>query len=271
MAAPLLHENVEAPEDGMAARRKFCVPLFIPSLLQGKSTAVVTPMLPIFIQEDLGGTVADVGLVASTYAFAQVATSIPVGFLLAQFNHRYSAMAALVICILASIVASRSSSIVELMLIRFVSGTAANSWNLARKVWIAAEVPKEVRGRITGALTGMSRWAGLLGALLGGFVAEIATRDIFLVQAALSLFALLVLMAYEKCGRVAVEDGVKPRDRKEIKPEQARGGSVLEILRASLPGICTAGVYALMLNGCRQTWLILLPLQGRSSWGFGRW
>ena len=31
---------------------------------------------------------ADVGLVASTYALAQVATSVPMGFVLAHFNHR---------------------------------------------------------------------------------------------------------------------------------------------------------------------------------------
>ena len=86
---PLAALQASDEADGMAARRKFCVPLFIPSLLQGKSTAarrsewrpirllitqrlprllivccqrgqatswkVVTPMLPIFIQEDLGG------------------------------------------------------------------------------------------------------------------------------------------------------------------------------------------------------------------------
>eukprot|EP00439_Symbiodinium_sp_Y106_P071011 s1557_g12.t1 len=34
------------------------------------------------------------------------------------------------------------------------------------EVWIVAEVPKKVRGRITGTLTGMTRWAGLLCAQL---------------------------------------------------------------------------------------------------------
>ncbi|CAE7422041.1 CACNA1H [Symbiodinium sp. CCMP2456] len=249
----------------MAARRKFCVPLFIPSLLQGKSTAVVTPMLPIFIQEELGGSVADVGLVASTYALAQVATSVPMGFVLAHFNHRQSSMAALAVCVLTSLLACQSSSIVQLLLIRFAAGAAANSWNLARKVWIAAEVPKQVRGRITGTLTGMSRWAGLLGALLGGVVAEINTRDIFLVQAAFSSSALAVLLVYQQCENRELSEDAGRKAAREKLAQQAPAHSIAEVLHASFYGLWTAGTYALMLNGCRQTWLILLPMQGREA------
>eukprot|EP00439_Symbiodinium_sp_Y106_P063379 s1557_g9.t2 len=147
----------------------------------------------------------------------------------------------------------------------FVAGAAANSWNLARKVWIAAEVPKQVRGRITGTLTGMSRWAGLLGALLGGVVAEINTRDIFLVQAAFSSFALAVLLAYQQCEKRELSEDTGRKSAREKLAQQAPTHSIAEVLHASFYGLWTAGTYALMLNGCRQTWLILLPMQGREA------
>eukprot|EP00928_Gymnodinium_smaydae_P032162 TRINITY_DN23366_c0_g2_i1.p1 TRINITY_DN23366_c0_g2~~TRINITY_DN23366_c0_g2_i1.p1 ORF type:complete len:470 (-),score=58.72 TRINITY_DN23366_c0_g2_i1:296-1681(-) len=266
-------EKAVDEEDGLAARRRFCLPLFVPSLLQGKSTAVVTPMLPLFIMEDLGGSVATVGAVASAYSLAQVLSSVPMGFLLAKFSHRTSAMVALAVIVASSYTCSVCTSVLQFVTLRLVSGVAANSWNLSRKVWIAAEVPKSVRGRITGTLTGLSRWAGLLGALLGGGVAEyVRTREVFIVQACFSLSALLVLAGWQWSVR---SEPVPPSSAKLAKKQSGEVHGVCEVLKASWYPLATAGVYCLMLNGCRQTWLIVLPLQckaiGLTKMDIGAW
>ncbi|CAE7191499.1 CACNA1H [Symbiodinium sp. KB8] len=111
----------------------------------------------------------------------------------------------------------------------------------------------------------MSRWAGLFGALLGGVVAEINTRDIFLVQAAFSSSALAVLLAYQQCQNRELSEDTGRKSAREKLAQQEPAHSIAEVLHASFYGLWTAGTYALMLNGCRQTWLILLPMQGREA------
>lgn len=247
-------------EGGLAVRRRFCWPLFIPGLLQGKSTQVITPMLPLFILDDLHGSISTVGFVASAYSFSQVGTSVPMGFVLGRVHHRVAACACVAVIVVTALLTSACCTISQLLVLRVVSGAAANSWNLSRKLWLATEVPKGARGRISSTLTGMSRGAAFFAALLSGFVAQhLCTRAVFLVQASLSGCALLTLLSY-----VLTHERPAEEPCQKLKKQSSWALGLVAIVRETWYGLLTAGGFSFILNSCRQMWMVVLPLKGHA-------
>eukprot|EP00931_Biecheleriopsis_adriatica_P050095 TRINITY_DN28999_c0_g1_i2.p1 TRINITY_DN28999_c0_g1~~TRINITY_DN28999_c0_g1_i2.p1 ORF type:complete len:474 (+),score=93.15 TRINITY_DN28999_c0_g1_i2:54-1475(+) len=253
-------DELEEEERGwFAVRCQYCWPLFIPGVLQGKSTAVITPMLPLFITQDLNGSVAMVGFAASVYSLAQVWTSVPMGWVLDKVHHRRAAVMCLGAVFVSAILTGSCYSLTELILLRFLSGAAANAWNLSRKVWLAVEVSPGVRGRISSTLTGMSRLASFFAALISGYVAQnLQTRSVFYVQALLTGCALLTLFSYNLTHELPMEGQTKKKKDKGAK------GSTWQVFQDSWRGLLTAGGFSFMLNGCRQMWMIVLPLQAHA-------
>lgn len=154
------------------------------------------------------------------------------------------------------------NSVVELCVLRFVSGASSNAWNLSRKVWLASEVPEFARGRISSTLTGFSRLASFFAAIISGGVAQyLQTRDVFLVQAGLTGCALLTLLSYNLTHKLPEESFGKVKSKKDKK---GSGGGCFEVIRETWFALFTAGGFCLMLNGCRQMWMVVLPVQAHT-------
>eukprot|EP00443_Scrippsiella_acuminata_P102766 CAMPEP_0115603626 /NCGR_PEP_ID=MMETSP0272-20121206/16521_1 /TAXON_ID=71861 /ORGANISM="Scrippsiella trochoidea, Strain CCMP3099" /LENGTH=506 /DNA_ID=CAMNT_0003039147 /DNA_START=28 /DNA_END=1549 /DNA_ORIENTATION=- len=222
---------------------RFILPVFVPGLLQGKSQTVVIPMLPIFVREELHGSDSEVGLVTSAYAAAQLCSSPSVAVLIA---------------------------------IRLVGGAAYTAFDLTRKAYMSAEVPKDVRGRISGVNNGLQKWAVMIAAGLSGVIAQhLATRSIFLVQAGFTGSACLALLLHEALQRCSVRDpepssqdskgdsASRTPGRQRLDSEQSVTSiSTFQVARQNWRSLIGAGGYCAMLRGCRNTWLVALPLHG---------
>jgi len=245
-----------------AARRKFCLPIIMPSLLQGKSTAVVSPMLPIFIHVDLGASAGTVGAVSSLYSLTQVLSSPIIGVMLAKVHYRLSASIALGVVICSCICCYASGNLIELIPARSLGALAIIAWDLSRKVWMSVELPKEVRGRVISTMAGLNKFATLVAVGVSGFLAELfSTRSIFLVQGGLTgaaLLSILVHSLFAPAEPLSTTRASRPQTQQNGQSSNDVG--LRSVLVAHWKTFATAGVFCASLNGCRIVWQIALPL-----------
>mmetsp|Transcript_76856 Transcript_76856/g.199752 ORF Transcript_76856/g.199752 Transcript_76856/m.199752 type:complete len:521 (+) Transcript_76856:67-1629(+) len=255
---------------------RFILPVFVPGLLQGKSQTVVIPMLPIFVREELHGSDSEVGLVTSAYAAAQLCSSAALGVLLRRCHYTVASCVALGIIVITALCSFVAPSVAVLIAIRLVGGAAYTAFDLTRKAYMSAEVPKDVRGRISGVNNGLQKWAVMIAAGLSGVIAQhLATRSIFLVQAGFTGSACLALLLHEALQRCSVRDpepssqdskgdsASRTPGRQRLDSEQSVTSiSTFQVARQNWRSLIGAGGYCAMLRGCRNTWLVALPLHG---------
>ena len=183
----------------------------------------------------------------------------------------YASAACLSLCLLVTtaVLSFASQSVYILLAVRLVGGIGATAFDISRKAYISAEVPSEIRGRVVAFLASMQKWAVMISALLSGVVAEhIATRSVFLVQALLSLSALLLIAGHslfsrQSCTEQASGDNSADVTNTHTSVAQRRPATTLRaVLRAHWRSLVGAGIYCAMLTGIRNTWMVALPLRG---------
>lgn len=109
-------------------------------------------------------------------------------------------------------------------------------------------------------LTGSSRLAALFAAVISGAVAQyLETRYVFIVQAALSGCACLTLLSFNLTHDVPAEPFISAK-----KKDKGGGGKLCQVLRETWWPLLTSGGFCFMLNGTRQMWVIVLPIQGHA-------
>lgn len=256
---------------------RFLLPVFVPQLLQGKSQTVVQPMLPIFVKEDLHGSNTAVGLISSTYPIAALCTSAALGLVLQRCHYSTSSALSLCVLILTALLSSVAPTVAVFFAIRCMGGVAVAAFDLSRKAYMSAEVPNNVRGRITSLQAGLMKVAVMFAAILSGVVAEhVAMRSIFFVQAAFTCTALLAILAHEGSKALLARRSLDAVDAERAvaaggERRSGRGGSssapymgLRTVARQHWQTILGAGGYCALVNGVRQTWVIALPLQAHS-------
>ncbi|CAJ1393180.1 unnamed protein product, partial [Effrenium voratum] len=251
--------------------------------------------LPIFVAVDLGGSHGWVGLIASAYAIAQFVGSTPVGVLrlelplalplsmafdgdaadrMKHVHYATAACASLALLVATALLSFAAQSVVVLLAVRLAGGLGSSAFDISRKAYIAAEVPPVQRGRVSALLASMQKWAIMIAALLSGVVAQhVATRGIFLVQAALSFLALVCIGSDALCNRAKSAESEVDDAPSERSDGEGRDTSLRAVLRENWRGLLGAGLYCAMLNGIRNTWMVAVPLQahhiGLSKMGIG--
>mmetsp|Transcript_33602 Transcript_33602/g.96413 ORF Transcript_33602/g.96413 Transcript_33602/m.96413 type:complete len:514 (+) Transcript_33602:87-1628(+) len=259
---------------------RFLLPVFVPQLLQGKSQTVVQPMLPIFVKEDLHGSNTAVGLISSTYPIAALCTSAALGLVLQRCHYSTSSALSLCVLILTALLSSAAPTVAVFFAIRCMGGIAVAAFDLSRKAYMSAEVPNNVRGRITSLQAGLMKVAVMFAAILSGVVAErVATRSIFFVQAAFTCTAMLAILAHEGSKALLARRSLDAVDAELGVAAGGRGGGrrsgrgasssapsigLRTVARQHWRTILGAGGYCALVNGVRQTWVIALPLQAHS-------
>lgn len=253
-----------------AGMRQFLVPLILPGVLQGKAQTFVSPMLPLFVVE-LGGSHSMVGTIASAYAVAQFFGSAPVGVVMQHLHYATAACMALSLQVTTAVLSFVSQSVYVLLGIRIVGGIGATAFDISRKAYIAAEVPSSIRGRVVAFLASLQKWAVMISALLSGIVAEhMATRSVFLVQALLSLSAMLLIAGHRIVSSQRREaesfpgpnEGTATTNSTRSPPRPTQTLSLFGVLGAHWRSLVGAGLYCAMLTGVRNTWMVALPLRG---------
>eukprot|EP00928_Gymnodinium_smaydae_P016523 TRINITY_DN16212_c0_g1_i1.p1 TRINITY_DN16212_c0_g1~~TRINITY_DN16212_c0_g1_i1.p1 ORF type:complete len:434 (-),score=45.67 TRINITY_DN16212_c0_g1_i1:44-1345(-) len=262
-------------DDDKMSLRQFLLPVVIPGMLQGKSGSAVTPLLPIFVSQDLHGSHTAVGIVSAAYGLSAVCCSPFLGLLLRRCHYTTAACLSLSLLVATALLSYLAPSVATIFIIRFVGGAGAATYDLSRKTFMSHEVPNSMRGKVSGLLAGMQKLAIMVGALIGGSVAEhLSTRCIFLVQALFSGSALAITAGHQlyqaMFHTLSLETSSTPCDKRECMNAAACRGETRA--RASLHVVAKeyardfigAGGYCSMLVGLRNTWLILLPLHTAS-------
>ena len=186
-----------------------------------------------------------------------------------HLHYATAACLSLSLMVTTALLSFASQSIYMLLGVRLVGGLGATAFDISRKAYIAAEVPSDTRGRVSAFLASMQKWAVMISALLSGLVAEhMATRSVFLVQALLSLSALLLIAGHRLFSRQTCTEPESP-----AAPGAAQGDTMGTAPRVPSPTLCAvlrehwrsllgAGLYCALLTGIRNTWMVALPLRG---------
>ena len=186
-----------------------------------------------------------------------------------HLHYATAACLSLALLVTTAVLSFASQSVYMLLAIRLVGGIGATAFDISRKAYISAEVPNEVRGRVVAFLASMQKWAVMISALLSGVVAQhLATRSVFLVQALLSLSALLLIAGHRLLSRPNCAEPDSPSASTEASA--AAGGNTERrptitlpaVLRGHWRSLLGAGFYCALLTGIRNTWMVALPLRG---------
>eukprot|EP00435_Cladocopium_sp_Y103_P070633 s625_g35.t1 len=252
--------NGDGGTPATVSSRNFIVRLILPGLLQGKAQTFVAPMLPIFVAVDLAGSHSMVGIIASSYPISQFIFSPAVGVVMKHLHNSLASCLALGVLVSTALLSFAAQSVYVLLVIRMIGGIGSTSFDISQKAYMAAEVPPGIRGRITAQIAGAQKWAIMIAALLSGVVAEhLATRSIFLVQASLSVTAMLLIASHSLYLRRKSAD-LDGADSEALAA--APNVPLMRVLRDHWRGLLGAGLYCAMLNGIRNTWMVALPLRG---------
>lgn len=269
-----------------AVRRRLFLPVILPGILQNSSQLVVNPMLPIFVLEELHGSVTAVGLATSAFSMAQAMTAAPLGFLMGRVSYLLACTASMGVFILISLLTGTVASWQVLILARFAAGACSNASDLARKTCLSAEVPDSARGRVAATVVGGGKIANMLASVLGGAIAQhISTRSVFLLQAGMSALGLLsviigvsVMPQREDATKVARSSSPNEREtdaeveklvhgKLKAKDGLAAGSpsplGPRMVLQQNWRSFLGAGVYCAMISGCGKTFHVALPIRAR--------
>ncbi len=133
------------------------------ALLETLLLSALSPLLPQF-EEILDLSKAQVGLLNAAYPLGTFLVAVPAALAVARIGIRSAVAAALVLLALSTIALGLLDSYAGLVVARFLQGAAGGgiAWPLAT-AWLTSETPPERRGRVLGAVIGISIFGATLG------------------------------------------------------------------------------------------------------------
>ncbi len=246
--------------------------------LNSLGMGIISPVLPLFLEQQYGVTAAQVGIAVGLFGVGRLVTSVPAGYLAQRYGRRRVLALGAAINTAGAAMVALSFSYVWLTGWRFVSGFGGSIFLTVATIYLRDEADPETRGRLL-SLQELSILAGqTLGPLLGGFAASIFGLRI-------PLFGQVILMA----ASLAVILTALPESRRQAEPPRRRlaGRSAAATLtdpapddappreRNALwrlifsPAFIFVGLFALMIVANRQgARFSIMPLFGRQK-GFG--
>jgi MFS family permease len=162
------------------------------ALLETLLLSALSPLLPQF-EELLDLSKAQVGVLNAAYPLGTFIVAMPAALLVARIGIRPAVAAALVLLALSTVALGLLDSYAGLVVARFLQGAAGGgiAWPLAT-AWLTSETPPERRGRVLGAVIGISIFGATLGPVLGA-VATASRPATFLALAAVVCGAIVLL------------------------------------------------------------------------------
>ena len=115
--------------------------------------SAIAPLLPTYV-EDLDLSTSQAGVLAGSYAFGTLVTSIPAGWVAARWGARPTLLAGLAIFAVSCVGFGLGESFGVLVAARLLQGLGgAASW-AAGMAWLVSIAPRERRGQVIGIALG---------------------------------------------------------------------------------------------------------------------
>lgn len=221
---------------------------------------IAQPVLPLYLQ-NLGATVAVIGVVESARAIGLLLASLPSNSVLKRLTLRNAAALGCVIVSMALVSMFFARTIPAIFASWLVVGCGLSVYELARHQFQANYVANVFRGRAMAGLGGIHRLGSILGPAFGGWLASrFGFSAPFLVMAALFVCAAIV-------GFIAL-----PNDHQTPKNQSAadaRQGSILKTWQDNKGILAVAGSSMVLLQVIRRARPVLITLIAANLLGLG--
>ena len=164
---------------------------YLPALVLAIGTGIALPAIPTLAKTYAVSFGMASGIVTA-FVLGNVVGTIPSGWLIDRFGNRVVLISAPLITSATSFAIFFSDNFTELLILRFLTGMAAQMWQMARLAAISYGAAPSQRGRLVSWMFGMDSTGRLTGPIIGGFIAAAwGPRAPFLVFAAMALIALI--------------------------------------------------------------------------------
>lgn len=210
-----MSQTPEQPNTSVYSRENL-LSLYLPSFILSLGAGIALPAVPVFARQ-FDVSLSESSLVFVVYMIGGALAPIPMGILMDRIGRRKIALAAPFLVAIFSCLVAVAQSWPELLVYRFLSGFALQTWSLARLAIIADTGGDKQRGRQITSMVGIEMTGRLMGPAVGGFIA--AATDVrvpFVIYGIISLiaaipsFRLLKESAPGMVARKAGEVGVPP-------------------------------------------------------------
>jgi MFS family permease len=213
--------------------------LLVVSTLGTLSNGAITPVLPRFVREELGGDETLVGLVMGAAFLCSLCSGLLAGPQVDRAGRRITAVVGLSIVVSGALLLLVADSAPLMILARVVFGIGGGITATAIITWAVDQVPAARRGRAL-SVYGLTVWIGLsAGPQLGQAIFDAwGYRAVWVSVVALELLALAVAAAGREVARPV--GAPRPRSRRRLVPEGAARPGLAIGLAAYGEGVITA-------------------------------
>lgn len=152
----------------------------------------------------LGVTLSDIGWVVTAYAIANVIVVPMTSWLSQQFGRKNYFAASIIIFTVASFLCGQSTSLVEIIIFRFIQGLGGGALLVTSQTIITESYPAEKRG-IAQAIYGLGVIVGpTLGPPLGGYITDnFSWPYIFYINIPIGIIAVLLTLSFVRSPKYA--------------------------------------------------------------------
>ena len=219
---------------------------------------IIGPILPRYARS-FGVSYSIAGLTISGFGIARILFDVPCGFLCDRFGRRPIIIIGMLVYSFAGLPAAYASSIVHLILSRFIQGAGAAMFTTSAMAYVADLSPTDKRGKYLGYYQGTFFLGTAVGPALGGLLTGVGgIRMPFLLLSALALLG---------AGFVY---GSLPELHLDLSQHSIRRISISSVIsgmlstRVAILANLSAAVTFLVTSGIRFT---AIPIFGQGSLG----
>lgn len=192
---------------------------YLPALVLAIGTGIALPAIPTLAKTYAVSFGVASGVVTA-FVLGNVCGTIPSGWLIDRFGNRVVLIGAPLLTSVTSFAIFFSDNFTELLILRFLTGCAAQMWQMARLAAISYGAAPSQRGRLVSWMFGMDSTGRLTGPIIGGFIAAAwGPRAPFLVFAAMALIALVPTSTF---AHGTPRQGDRERDKKAARTMSLR-------------------------------------------------
>src|SRR5690625_1489032 len=153
---------------------------------------LISPILPAYAQSfDVG--VAAASVIVSAFAFFRLLFAPAGGKLVTFLGERPVYMLGLIIVSASSIATAFAASYTQLLIFRGLGGVGSTMFTISAMSLIVRLAPPAIRGKVSSAYGSAFLIGGMIGPVLGGFLAEFGLRAPFIVYGVALIIAATVV------------------------------------------------------------------------------
>jgi len=167
--------------------------LCIAALVVSFSSSLIQPVLSVFAEEELGISVAGVGVLFSAMGAVMLITALPTGTLADRTGRKPMFILGKVVDAISAILIIFSGGFWPLLSVMMLRGFGRAASNPSITAMFSGLVPASRRGKGMGIFNGFRNVGLILGSTIGGFLYELASSELpFLACAVVSLVGVVI-------------------------------------------------------------------------------